>query len=57
MQRQAIRSREQHLEENEEVEQIAGEECTVDAHEQELKQGMEKCPHAMPASQRKYNCG
>ena len=57
MQRQAVRSREQHLEENEKVEQIAGEERTVDPHEQELKQGMEKHPHAVPAGQREYNRG
>ena len=57
MQRQAIGSREQHLEENEKVEQVAREERAVDAHEQELKQGMEKHPHAVPASQREYNRG
>ena len=57
VERQAVRGREQHLEENEQVEQIAGEKRAVDPHQEELKQGMEKHAGAVPAGQREYNCG
>ena len=57
VQRKAVRSREQDLEENEKVEQIAGEKRAIEPHQQELKQGMEKHAHAVPASQREYDRG
>ena len=41
MQRKPVRSRQEHLEENEQVEKVAGEERAVQSHQQELEQRME----------------
>ena len=44
VQQQAVGRGQQHLEEHEQVEQVAGQEGAVQAHQQELEQGMEMHP-------------
>ena len=54
MQREAVRRREQHLEEHEQVEQVAGEERAVHAHQQELHERVEARARALPAREREH---
>src|SRR5690606_40274783 len=49
---QAVRGGEQDLEEHEQVEQVAGEERAVQAHQQELEQGLEIVAAVLPAAKR-----
>ena len=47
MQRQPIGRNQQHLEEHKQVEQVAGEKSTIDAHQLELKQPVKVGPFAV----------
>ena len=49
MQHQPVGRREQHLEEDEEVEEVAGQEGAVQPHQQELEQAVEMLPLPVPA--------
>uniref|UniRef100_A0A0N5A083 J domain-containing protein n=1 Tax=Parastrongyloides trichosuri TaxID=131310 RepID=A0A0N5A083_PARTI len=51
MQGQAVGSRQHDLEEDEEVEQVAGQEGPVDAHDQQQEQGVETRPGPVPSRQ------
>ena len=57
VQHQAVGRGQQHLEEDEQVEQIAGQEGAVQAHQQELEQRMEMRARAMPAREREHERG
>ena len=52
VQQQPVRGGEQHLEEDEQVEQVAGEEGAVQAHELQLEQRMEVHAGPVPAGER-----
>ena len=57
VQRQPVGRGEQQLEEDEQVEEIAGQERAVEAHQQELEQRMEMRAGAMPAREREHHGG
>ena len=57
VQHQPVGGGQQHLEEDEQVEQIAGQERAVQAHQQELEQRMEMRARAMPAREREDHGG
>jgi len=52
VQGEAVRCRQQYLEEDKQVEQVAGEEGTVQADQQELQQRLEVSAAMLPAAQR-----
>ena len=56
MQYQPVRCCQQHLEKYKQVEQIAGQECAVQPHQQQLEQRMEMRTRFVPACQRKTQC-
>src|SRR5690606_3094342 len=53
MQHKAIRGCKHHLEEDEEIEKVACQECAVEAHQQEQEKRMEMWPRPVPTRQRK----
>src|SRR3546814_8308268 len=53
VQHEAVGGNQQHLEEDEEVEDVAGQKGAVDAHELELEEGVEVAPAVVPAADRK----
>ena len=57
MQRQSIGGSQQHFEEDEKVEKIAGQERAIQAHQQELEERMEVRARAMPAREREHDRG